>query len=104
MTDVVQERRQADHQTFFGIQLAQLGDHPARQMVGAQGVLEASMGGAGIDEKSVTELADVPQALYGRCVENRERLGLEADVVPERVANDLVGGAGDLGTGLTNRG
>jgi hypothetical protein len=73
-------------------------------MIGAQSVFEASMGGAGIDEKSVTELADVSQALYGRCVENRERLGLEADVVPERVANDLVGGAGDLGTGLANRG
>jgi hypothetical protein len=47
------------------------------------------VGGAGIDEKCVTELADVAQALHGWCVENRERLRLEADVVPQRVANDL---------------
>ena len=97
MTDVVQERRQPDHKPFIGIELTELRDDPARQMISAQSVLEPSVGGAGIDEERVTELADVSQSLYGRCVENRERLGLEADVVPERVANDLVGGTRDSG-------
>jgi hypothetical protein len=32
------------------------------------------MGGAGIDEKGVTELADVAQALNGRRVQDRQRL------------------------------
>jgi hypothetical protein len=73
-------------------------------MIGAQGMFEAGMGGAGVDEEGVTELADVPETLDGWCVENRERLGLEADVVPERVANDLVGGTRDLRAGLANRG
>src|SRR6185503_21000680 len=70
--------------------LPELRDDAARQMIGAQGVLEAGMGGAGVNEKGVAELAHVAQSLYGRCVEERERLWLEADVVPERVANDLV--------------
>src|SRR5207244_13412157 len=45
--------------------------------------------GPSVNEKCVTELPDVPQTLERRRVDDRERLRLEADVVPERVANDL---------------
>jgi len=58
-------------------------------MVGTQGVLKPGVRGARVNEKGVTELPDVPEALERRRIDDRESLGLEADVVPQRVANDL---------------
>jgi hypothetical protein len=60
-------------------------------VVGAERVLEARVRGPGVDEKGVTELADVAETLDCRGVEDRERLRLEADVVPERVADYFKG-------------
>ncbi|HYU10060.1 MAG TPA: hypothetical protein VEK77_11870 [Gemmatimonadales bacterium] len=37
----------------------------------------------------MAELPDVPQTLERRGIDDRQRLQLEADVVPERVANYL---------------
>ncbi len=99
MADVVQQRGELD--------LDILGC-PTGKMVRAEGVLKPGVCGARVHEKCVTELPDVPQPLEGGRIDDRERLGLEADVVPERVANDLeLGGAGgerrqDLGTGSLN--
>jgi len=101
--DVVQQRGQPDDQAIVGIELSQLGDDTACQVIGAERMLEPCVCSAGIDEKRVTELPDVAQALYGRRVQDRERLGLEADVVPERVADDFVRGTGDSGLGARDR-
>ena len=60
------------------------------QVVGAERVLEPGVGGAGIDEKGVAQLADVAKALDRGCVERGQRHSIERDVVPERVADDLV--------------
>src|SRR6266850_620297 len=56
-------------------------------MVRTQRVLKAGVRSAGVNEECVTELSDVPQTLERRRIDDGERLGLEADVVPERVAN-----------------
>ena len=52
-------------------------------------MLETGVGGAGIDEEGVAELADVAQALHRRGVEHRQCRLDEADVVPEGIADDL---------------
>ena len=78
MADVVKQRGELD--------LRLLGD-TAGKMVCTQRVLKPRVRGARINEKCVTELPDVPQTLEGRRIDDRERLGLEADIVPERVAN-----------------
>src|SRR5439155_8216010 len=51
--------------------------------------LEAAMGGSGIEEERVTQLADVTQPVDGGGVDHGQRFGIETDVVPERVADDL---------------
>ena len=58
--------------------------------------------GAGIDEERVPQLTDVTQPLDGGGVDHGQRFGIEPDVVPERVADDLepghdvcLGAAGD---------
>src|SRR5688500_14168246 len=45
---------------------------------------------AGVDEIGKAELPDVSQALEFARVDEAERQRADADVVPERVANDLV--------------
>ena len=78
VADVVQQGGEPDGEAVLSAtrrQLAPLlegGERPAGQVVGAEGVLEAGVGGAGIDEEGVAELADVAEALDGRGVE-RER-------------------------------
>ena len=52
-------------------------------------MLEPRMRRTGVDEEGVPELPHVPQALKRRRIDYGESLRLEADVVPERVANDL---------------
>src|SRR2546422_10417792 len=80
MADVMQQRRELDLQLF--------GDTTGK-MVRTQRVLKPGVRGARVHEKCVTELPDVPQTLERRRVADGERLGLEADVVAQRVANDL---------------
>ena len=70
------------------------GERPAGEVIGAERVLEPGVRGAGVDEERVTELAHVAQALERRGVDRRRRGRLEPDVVPERIADDFVGGRG----------
>ena len=69
--------------------LLELRQRPARQMVGAERVLEPRVRGAGVDEERVSQLAHVPQPLHRGRVHHGECLGVEPDVVPQRVADDL---------------
>ena len=80
MADVMQQRRE--------LNLQLLGDTTGK-MVRTERVLKPGVRGARVHEKCVTELPDVPQTLERRRIDDRESLGLEADVVPERVANYL---------------
>jgi hypothetical protein len=101
MPDVVEQGRQAYGPSLFRSAMPELGDDATREMIGAQRVLEARVRGTGIDEKRVAELANVAEPLERGSIEDGKRLRLEADVVPERVANDLeLAGAGaqDSGT------
>src|SRR5204863_8907645 len=67
----------------------ELREHAPGEVVWAQRVLEAAVSGARIDEEGMAQLAHVAEALHGGRVDNRDGLGVEPDVVPERVANDL---------------
>ena len=92
MADVMKQRGELDFQILGGT---------AGKMVCPERVLEPGVCGAGVHEECVTELPDVPQTLERRRIDDGQRLGLEADVVPERVANDLKL-VQDLGTGSLN--
>ena len=93
VTDVMQQRGELEALRVGGIHAVtgflQLGEGPAREVVGAEHVLEARVGGAGVDEEGVPELPDVPQALHRGRIDDGQRLGLQADVIPQRVADDL---------------
>ncbi|MNC97019.1 hypothetical protein D3C83_145460 [compost metagenome] len=58
-------------------------------MIRAKRVLEAGVTGARIYEKGQAQLPHVPQPLERRRVDEAQREGLDPDVVPERVADDL---------------
>ena len=95
MPDVVQQGGEAGGQAVVlarRVEFAPLGEGGQGglgQVIGAEGVLEAGVGGAGIDQEGVAQLSDVPEALQGGRVEHAQRRPVEADVVPERVADDL---------------
>ena len=95
VADVVQQRGHADCQALLlgrGAQLAQLvegGQRSPRQVIGAECVLETGVGGAGVDQEGMAELADVAEALNRGRVESKQRRVVDPDVVPERVADDL---------------
>ena len=93
MADVVQQGGQLDVLRVARVHavagLLELGEGPAGKVIGAEHVLEAGVGGARIDEEGVPELPDVPQALHRGRVDDSQRLGLQADVIPQRVADDL---------------
>src|SRR2546427_9125252 len=80
MADVMEQRGELD---------LQLLGHTAGKMVRTQCVLKPGVCGPRVNEKCVTELPDVPQTLERRRVDDRERLRLEGDVVPEPAANGL---------------
>src|SRR5262249_820863 len=65
------------------------GESPTRQVVRAEGVLEPGVGGAGVDEEGVADLANVPQPLDGCGVQREKRRMVEANVVPERISDNL---------------
>src|SRR3989442_1204545 len=92
--DVVQQRGQLQAHAVRGIEPEvargfELRQRAAREVVRAERVLEAAMRGAGIDEERVPQLTDVTQPLDGGGVDHGQRFGIEPDVVPERVADDL---------------
>ena len=88
VADVVQQRGEADRDAVVLGDAGQLAPLLQRrqgapgQVVGAERVLEAGVGGAGIDQEGVPDLADVAQALNGRGVEGQQRRAVESDVVP----------------------
>ena len=61
-------------------------------MIRAERMLEAGVGGAGIDQEGVADLADVAEALNGAECRGRAARAVDPDVVPQRVADDLGGG------------
>jgi hypothetical protein len=67
----------------------QEGERAPGKMVGAECVLEAGVGGPGVDEVGEAELPDVAQALHGIRVEQSQRERLDTDVIPERIPYDL---------------
>ena len=95
MTDVVQERGGsndrllvfADRDQVLGF--AKERQRAPREVVRAERVLESRMGGAGIDEISPTELPHVAQPLKDLGVDQPERQLVDADIVPDRVTQNL---------------
>jgi len=71
------------------IPLAQHRESSTREVVRAERVLEARVRRAGVDEVRPAELADVAQPLKDVGVNEAESDLVDADVVPERVAQDL---------------
>lgn len=96
VADIVQQGAEPDEQQVLraeprqGAAFGQSGEGPLGEAVGAEGVFEAGVGGAGVDEEGVAELADVAQALEGRCVDDGSTGRLQGDVLPEQIANDDV--------------
>ena len=103
VADVVQQRRHPYREALLragGSELAQLlqrREGPPGQVIGAERVLEAAVGGAGVDQEGVPDLADVAEALNGGGVEREQRGAVDPDVVPERVADDF--GRRQVGSG-----
>ena len=93
MADVVKQRRESHPKRGGGLdasyRLLELSQRAAREMTGAERVLEAGVGRSGIDQEGVAQLADVAEPLHGRRIHDGQCLGVEADVVPERIADDL---------------
>jgi hypothetical protein len=63
-------------------------------VIGAECVLETSMGGAGVHEEGMTNLTNVAKALDGGRIESKQGRVVDPDVVPERIADDFGGGQG----------
>jgi hypothetical protein len=61
-------------------------------MVCPESMLEAAVGRARINQERMADLAYVAEALDRRRVQRRESRGIYANIVPERVADDLGGG------------
>ena len=95
--DVVQQRRHANQHALVATErrvvlvLLEQRQRATGEVIRAQGVLEARMSCAGIDEEGQPELANVSEPLESRRIDQLEGERIEADVVPERIANDLDG-------------
>ncbi len=95
MPDVVEQGGEPDRETIGGRHVLELApllqarEGATRQVVGAEGVLEPGVGGAGVDEEGVADLAHVAQPLHRHRVQREERGAVEADVVPEGIADDF---------------
>ena len=93
--DVVEQRGGADKRAFvatdggeFLLFLEEIQRAPG-EVERSERVLESRMGGAGIDEKSEPELANVSEPLKRRRVDQLEAQRIESDVVPEGVPDDF---------------
>jgi hypothetical protein len=78
VADVVEEHGRANE----GRVLLEEGERAAGEVIGAEGVLKARVGRAGVDEVGEAELADIAQALHGIRVEQPQGERLDTDVVP----------------------
>ena len=98
MADVVQQGCHPYRETLFRADrpelahLLQRRESPPGQMKGAESVLEAAVGGAGVDQECVPDLADVAEALNRGRVEGEKGRAIDPDVVPEGIADDFGGG------------
>ena len=63
-------------------------DRALGEMVDAEGVIEARVGGAGVDEVRQAQLPDVAQPLEGGGIDDRRGCGIESNRVPHRITND----------------
>jgi hypothetical protein len=61
-------------------------------------MLEACVCGSGVNEVREPELSDVTQALKRGRIDEAKRDVIDADVVPERVADDVHKGSGIKGS------
>ena len=92
VADVVQQRGDLRDDALLDRDPAQLAalieerERGAREVIGAERVLEARVRGAGIDEIREAELPDVSQALKNRRVDELQGERVDTNVVPERVA------------------
>jgi len=101
MPDVVQQRGEFQAQQAGGLEgrapcrLLEVRERAADEMERAQGVLEPGVSRARVHEEGMSELAYVAQPLQRGRIHDGEGFGIEPDVVPQRVADDLeVGHAG----------
>jgi hypothetical protein len=94
----VQQRRHADRKTVFLscrrdlTQLFQGPECPSGEMIRAQGVLEPGVSRSGVNQEGVPDLPDVAKALNCGSIEGEKRSPVQADVVPEWIADDFRGG------------
>ncbi len=95
VADVVQQGRHADRQPVpLGnpLQLppfVKAGQGAPGEMVSPEGVLKPAVGGAGIDQEGVTDLAHVAQSLHRGRIQRQHRPPVQSDVVPERIPDDF---------------
>ena len=59
------------------------------EMIGAERVLETRMARARVHKERESKLSYIAQSLERRCVDESQRQRFNADVVPERVADDF---------------
>ena len=94
VADVVEEGGVGDQAfappSFRGTRLPLLQDaeRPRRQVVDAQGVVEASVRGTGVDEVGQSQLADVAEPLKRRRVHDGDGCRVQPYRVPEGIADD----------------
>jgi hypothetical protein len=93
----MEQRGNPRHHAFVAAQrvivvvLLEQGQRSARKVIGSQGVLEPGVSRARVDQEGESQLADVPEALKGRRIDQLEAERIEPNVVPEWVANDFHG-------------
>src|SRR5574338_167403 len=95
MADIVEQCRQPDRDAFVlghTVQFATVGERaegPAGEVIGTECMLEPRVRGAGIDQEGVAQLPDITKPLHRRRVEHSQCSGVQADIVPERIAYDI---------------
>jgi len=93
--DVVQECRGPDDRLLFladrdrMLGLAKERQRASREVMGAEGVLETRMRCARINQVGPAKLADVAQTLKDFGIDELERQLVDADVVPDGIAQNL---------------
>jgi hypothetical protein len=103
--DVVEQRRRLDDPGLIGGQTRELAtfleqrERASSQMVGAERVLEACVCGTRINEVREPQLSHIAQPLEDARVDEAKGDIIDADVVPERVADDFHAGSWVVGRG-----
>ena len=95
MADVVEQGGERDGDQVGRINAVEFptfvhdGQRPAGQVIGPQGVFEPAVGGAGVDQEGMAQLANVAEPLDGGGVEHGQGRAVQSNVVPQRVADDF---------------